>query len=76
MNSILLTTTYQQVAVAKAVFIGQARVKAEVFVGNAPSPSDLGFAFSSDIPQTIPELTALGGEVWVRGEGTFVYATD
>lgn len=76
MNELILTDTYQQVAVGKTVFIGQARAHAEVFIGTAPTAASVGFAFKADTPQAIPDFVALGGEAWVRGTGTFVYVTD
>lgn len=78
MQTITLTDTYIQVAADKTVFVGQARVKAEVYVGPAAAPTanEKGFIFLPDTPQAIPELGSLGGYVWVRGAGVFTYATD
>jgi hypothetical protein len=76
MNKITLTDTWAQAVTGASVFVAQTNVRVELFVGSAPTAASRGFILPADVPHALPELSALGGEVWVRGQGEVIYATD
>ncbi len=77
MEQVILTGVWQQVATGATFFLLQATLVAKVYVGpSAPAESATAFVFRCNIPQEIPQITALGGGVWVKGDGVLRYATD
>jgi hypothetical protein len=73
---VTLTSTWQRIVLGASVLLVQTNVGAEFYIGTAPTPTDKGFIIKSDTPYLIPEVAALGGEVWARGVGELVYASD
>lgn len=53
-----------------SVCVLQSRGDCQVWVGaSAPANTDTGFDIKSGDPVEIPQVAALGGGVWVRGNG-------
>lgn len=71
MNTLTLTSDWQQVVASSSAFIAQANVSAEIYLGSSPAASAMGFVLKSDLPQSYP----IAGEVWARGTGMLVYAS-
>lgn len=80
MNSIVLDGTWQRVVDGATVFIGEVNVTAQVIpqglADPAPAVDAVGLTFSADQPQVVPDVDTLGGTIWVKGTGTFKYASD
>lgn len=76
MNQIQLTGTYVQIGAAVSYLIVQASMLAEVYVGAvAPAESVQGFLYKPDTPRVLPNITPMGGNIWVRGDGVLRYST-
>lgn len=74
---IALTNSWQQVVTGAAALIVQSSsTNCELFIGVTPTAGDNGFLIESEVPYNIPNLQALGGEVWARGRGVLRSAAD
>lgn len=61
---------WTQLGTGLTVCVIQSRGDCQVYIsGTAPAPTAVGFDIKSGDPVELPQVAALGGGVWVRGNG-------
>lgn len=76
MQTITLTGDWQQISTAAESVIVQGTNNGSIYIGStAPSASDKGFTIKWNVHNEF-NLSAYGGNAWVRGNGALTYVNS
>jgi hypothetical protein len=77
MIRITLSDTWVSLGTGKTFLTLKTTKRVTVFVGSAaPAANAPGLDITTLLPVSIPNITEMGGGIWVRGEGVLTYATN